>query len=657
MADQSANPLLLEFLKEWWDSARERSSKGATTYKKAYDSMKACPLTFNHPSEAQQLQGLGPKLCDRLTERLKAHCTANGLLMPKVSRKSRNRLSADDLSLMNPPPPAKKARKSRPYVPAHRSGPYAIILTLSSLPEGSSAGLTKAQIVEQAQEHCDSSFTAPLDTSKFYTAWNSMKTLEDKDMVYEKGRPLRRYFLSEEGWEVAKRIRAVQELGILPKDQATNITDTARKSPAVAADFRHLDDIDNLSRPSATPLVSEETGNATTMQSGQQLGGSVTDKFGTFAEPRTRGFPSKPDFVEILSSPEPPLRSRPDPVGVRPSLDPSSLLLDSRSTSIPRQREEESPQRNSGDSPFPPTFQPIELQPGTFTVQLILDNREVRAKNDREYIQHELVRSGINPIVRPLQLGDFFWVAKCKDPSILVRHGEEGDEVALDWIVERKRLDDLVGSIKDGRFHEQKFRLRKSGVKNVVYVIEEFSMSSERILHFQEAIESSIASTQVVEGYFVKKTLKLDDTIRYLARMTLMLKSMYESKPIYIIPTTHLNPHTYIPLLSHLGRTTPNISHNITYAAFASLASKSDSLTLRDVFLKMLMCTRGVTGEKALEVQKCWKTPREFIEALEGCGGKKEREVMLDARLGGKVGRKKIGKTISGKIAEIWGEG
>ena len=53
-------------------------------------------------------------------------------------------------------------------------------------------------------------------------------------------------------------------------------------------------------------------------------------------------------------------------------------------------------------------------------------------------------------------------------------------------------------------------------------------MSSERVLQFHEAIESSIASMQVVEGYFVKKTLKLDDTIRYLARMTVMLKRIYE---------------------------------------------------------------------------------------------------------------------------------
>lgn len=45
--------------------------------------MKACPLEFQHPSQAQQLNGLGPKLCDRLTDKLKAHCQENGLPTPE----------------------------------------------------------------------------------------------------------------------------------------------------------------------------------------------------------------------------------------------------------------------------------------------------------------------------------------------------------------------------------------------------------------------------------------------------------------------------------------------------------------------------------------------------------------------------------------------
>lgn len=435
-------------------------------------------------------------------------------------------MSADDLSLVNPPAAAKKTRKGRPYVPSLRSGPYAIILALSSVPEESAAGLTKAQIIEKGQEHCDASFTAPTDTSKFYTAWNSIKTLKDKDIVYEKGRPLRRYYLTDEGWEVAKRIKNVQGGDKLHSDaEAAGLPSNGLAVPqftgSALANFEDLDDLDEIGLPRGTSTFLDESRQATTTEMGRRLGGVMGDKFGTIARPHARHKPSKPDFVEILSSPEPHFRPQAESGGKQSTLF-SRTKLDNKDSETARDI------RPLQNSDVLPAFQPIKLQPGTFTIQLVLDSREVRAKNDRDYIQEELAKKGVNATVRALELGDFFWVAKCKDPGLLARHGEEGDEVALDWIVERKRLDDLVGSIKDGRFHEQKFRLRKSGVKNVVYIIEEYSLSSERISQFHEAIESAIATIQVVEGYAVKKTLTLDDTIRYLARMTVMLKSIYE---------------------------------------------------------------------------------------------------------------------------------
>lgn len=103
--------------------------------------------------------------------------------------------------------PAKKTKKPKQYVPAFRSGPYALMLGLATLEEGTSQALTKAQLIEVAQEHCDSSFTAPSDAGKFYTAWNSMKTLVQKDLVYEHGRPQRKYALTEEGWEIVNKVK------------------------------------------------------------------------------------------------------------------------------------------------------------------------------------------------------------------------------------------------------------------------------------------------------------------------------------------------------------------------------------------------------------------------------------------------------------------
>ncbi len=70
----------------------------------------------------------------------------------------------------------------------------------------------------------------------------------------------------------------------------------------------------------------------------------------------------------------------------------------------------------------------------------------------------------------------------------------------------------------------------------------------------------------------------------------------------------------------------------------------------------MLMCTRGITGDKALVIQKYWKTPREFIEAFEHCSTEKQRKGLLIERMSGLVGRKKMGKALSTKVAEVWGE-
>lgn len=595
------NPLLLAWVKEWWDVARERNSKGVTTYKHAYDSLKACPIAFDHPSELQQLKGFGPKLCERLIDKLKEHCEENGLPMPPHPSSKRKRANAEANAgdeEGESSRPAKKTRKAKPYVPAYRSGAYAIILALSTIREDDVVGMSKTDLIEAAQPHCDASFTAPPDPTKFYTAWNSMKTLAQKELVYERGRPLKRYALTDEGWEVAKRIRQRldAETGTLNTTAGTNITSD---------------------RQSSTNMATESAG-STSRSAGKQ--------------------PVVVDLDDEDDDPPPPRSSA------------KSEYADVVKTDV----------SGSEDAGIP-QFRAIRMPPGLFTVELVLDVREVRAKTDRDYMQQELTKKGVKPIMRSLELGDALWVAKCNQPGWLQRYGGEGDEIVLDWIVERKRLDDLVTSIKDGRFHEQKFRLRRSGVKNVVYLVEEISMGGSAFFRkYEEAVQSAVASIQVVNGYFLKKTAKMDDTIQYLASMTRMLKKVYEDKPLHVIPTKVLTDKNYLPILKHLKETQPGVGHYISYPAFASLASKSELMTLRDVFLKMLMCTKGVTGEKAIEIQKIWKTPNDLVKAYERCGsgeeGKKRKINLVHEHLGHLLGRKKIPKVVSQKIAEVWGD-
>ena len=480
--------------------------------------MKACPLKFSHPSEAQQLDGIGSKICDRLTEKLKEHCEANGLPPPKKPRgRARKRLSGEDLTEDEEPAPAKKPRKMKEYVPSLRSGPYALILALSSMPEDSLQTYSKAELVERAQTHCDSSFTVPSEAGKFYTAWNSMTTLVNKDLVQEKGRPLRKYTLTEEGWDVAKSMR--RALQIEDGGNAAAGPKTSGKTPSNgrpgskaqalkrANQFLDLDDLSELDEISLQkPTPSDETDQSHQVDpnrpepSGKRLGGKPKDKYGTFSK-RRKPETTTNEIVELLSSPVP----EPNPTisWVSSGFNQATRSVPNKPSSKPFPLD---PKPHTSTSTFPqkpqttssslPTFTPIILQPGTFTVHLVLDNREVRAKDDRDYISDELTKRGAPPLLRPLPLGDFLWVAKLHDPSFLRSHGEEGDEVILDYILERKRLDDLISSITDGRFSEQKFRLRKSGIRNVIYLIETFSLSTEKAQKYHAAITSAIASTK-----------------------------------------------------------------------------------------------------------------------------------------------------------------
>ncbi|KAK0104821.1 Crossover junction endonuclease mus81 [Cadophora gregata] len=587
MAD-CANQLWYTFAFEWLTQARHRNSRGAQTYKKACDSLKACPFEMQHPSEVIQLTGWGPKLVDRLTKDLQAYCDANMLPMPKRQTK-RKKKTADATgeeagSDEEPATPKKKARKTKPYVPGLRTGPYALLIALATQERGSKEGISKSHLIELAQPHCDASFSAPSDPTKFYTAWNSMKTLQAKDMVYEKGRPTRLYYLTDEGWDAADALLKTVDLSQGRLDKFTVAT---RAAPDGSDDEDGSDADSPVCRSNARP--SSES-------------------------------PKKSNVPDIV------------PLG-----------------------------RSVASAADLPTFTPIVLEPGFFSVELVLDIREIRAKSDRDYMQKNLTSAGVKPIMRAMSLGDVLWVAKLHDPGLLKRRGAEGDEVLLDYVVERKRLDDLIGSIKDGRFHEQKFRLRKSGIKNVIYIIEEMAHAADR---YEEAVASAIASTQVVNGYFVKKTQKMDDTIRYLVSMTKILKDKYETKPLNLIPTKNITTTNYLPLLEDLSKKQPGTDYHITYDAFADISSKSGNSTLRDVYLKMLMCIRGVTGEKALEIQKRWKTPVDFLDAYnrieerEGQGEqcRKKKMDLVSSEMSNLIGRKKMGKALSVKISEVWGD-
>lgn len=119
--------------------------------------------------------------------------------------------------------------------------------------------------------------------------------------------------------------------------------------------------------------------------------------------------------------------------------------------------------------------------------------------------------------IRRLSAGDFLWICRTTD----------NNEYVLPYVIERKRMDDLAGSIRDGRFHEQKFRLRESGISNLIYLIESRGNNQNLGLPLQTLLQAA-TNTQIHSGFIVKFTDSHTDSMRYLAVMTNLLIDMYK---------------------------------------------------------------------------------------------------------------------------------
>ncbi|KAF8217721.1 ERCC4 domain-containing protein [Mycena galopus ATCC 62051] len=318
-----------------------------------------------------------------------------------------------------------------------------------------------------------------------------------------------------------------------------------------------------------------------------------------------------------------------------------------------------------------PEFDPRVFKAGTYTVKLVLDHRE-QGKNDREAIAKALRARGVDVVRRALEIGDVAWIACSK---------EDGAECALDVVLERKRLDDLVASIinKDNRFHEQKFRLHQSAMSRVLYLVEEYDTQRQKE-QWALQISTALSSTQVVDGFLVKETKNLNDTIAYLTTWTNELIRSHANKDLFVIPTYMIRRHSYVDLQKFLRANHPNECYVTSFQDFQALNHKSAYTTVRDTWARMLLSVKGMSAEKVGAVIERWDTPRALWEAFcaaqeaeaealereaaaagpsKGKGRKKKSEVpearlMLQGVGSAEGGSRAIGQALSTKLYELF---
>uniref|UniRef100_A0A1B6CER1 Crossover junction endonuclease MUS81 n=2 Tax=Clastoptera arizonana TaxID=38151 RepID=A0A1B6CER1_9HEMI len=149
--------------------------------------------------------------------------------------------------------------------------------------------------------------------------------------------------------------------------------------------------------------------------------------------------------------------------------------------------------------------------PKTFKVILLVDTQET-CKGDE--IVKELKSLGILVEIRKLSVGDFTWI--CRNSS--------NQELVLPYIIERKRLDDLAKSIKDGRFHEQKFRLKQCGIPNCIYLVENYK---EHLSLPLQTLLQAATNTQIIDNFTVKFTAGYKESIIYLSHLSSLFNNIF----------------------------------------------------------------------------------------------------------------------------------
>lgn len=475
--------LYLEWVENEIEKCARAQKKSEIQYKRAYESLKKHDSIIFHPNELNQLKFFGPSIIKLLTRKLEQYCRDNGIdssFLTEVAAKRPITMNEETSSTGGTT--KKRKRTVKEYVPAHRSGSYAILLAILEN-DITGDGVDKHTIISNGAKYTDSSFSNHSTTGQFYSAWSNMKSLLSKELVLQVGRPSR-YYLSEAGQKLAELLKETDKI--------------------------------EFGRDSASSSASRTN----TMDSSVDLPATKTEY--------------------------------------------------------------------------------AIWEPDSYEIMLILDNREIRSHQDRGFFLNKLSEKGCDVDQRPLVLGDALWIA---------RHKRTGAEAVLDFILERKRLDDLSSSIIDGRFHEQKTRLRRCGIKNVFYLIEEITSSD--VSNMSEAIQTAISMSLTVSNFHIERTKDADDTIKVLVGLNKSIKFYYQEQTLIVInPQNLTNQFDFKKSLNEYQVKYDNeLKKSVhKYDTFNVLMSKSNLTTAREMFIRHLMTIRGITMDKAILIQSIFKT-------------------------------------------------
>ncbi|KAJ7005111.1 crossover junction endonuclease MUS81 isoform X2 [Populus alba x Populus x berolinensis] len=469
----------------------------------------------------------------------------------------------------------KRAQVAKRYLPQRNSVSYALLITLyretvnskefmhkqELIDAAEVSGLSRAPIVPEKGKGKPSQFGS---SREWYSGWSCMTTLINKGLVVKSSCPAK-YMLTDEGRETAREclIRSRMED---PGDNLANLEgssdlnmlnisdmESARPDSARGATFASvalsrqkksidvpLESLERFMRMGYSKekvlLAFSEVSETSQYKEISSLWPAVLCHlredliYGVHSEPQTltEDFRSTSTACTFSNGQVDPA-TKSNQMGSNcdgpnmPNL--TSACSTSRSFSMRACSSSEHAMKKSSSGRLDTNMNVLSLPPlssgerfeDVYEVILILDDREqfaIQCSRGRKLIECICKEHKIKIQVRRLPVGDGIWIA---------RHKYLLSEYVLDFIVERKKVDDLRSSIRDNRYRDQKLRLLRCGLKKLIYLVEGDPNSSEAA----ESIKTACFTTEILEGFDVQRTNSLRDTLKKYAHLTQSITQYY----------------------------------------------------------------------------------------------------------------------------------
>ncbi|XP_073114010.1 crossover junction endonuclease MUS81 isoform X2 [Elaeis guineensis] len=494
----------------------------------------------------------------------------------------------------------KKAKGPKRYVPQKNSVAYALLVTLYRAMASGSSYMKKQELIDTAEASGLSRTAIAPDKGKgkpgqfgsspgdWYTGWSCMKTLISKGLVVKSSCPAK-YMLTQEGQETAHE--CLLRSGLAGPSEPLTVTSgshislggeslshqefvgaaSAHELMSHSADLSCQLELNNIPSKVADrnfQSVQVDSSDSESAELAKEACFSTLTAC-TSAENRTK---SGSGGTSICA---PPFSAElaPDSFNLWAC---SSLDIPAYETSGGDNVEREI------DALAMPPYKSGERFEDTYDVILILDDRENFGSRSRKVVDNIRSQFSILVEVRRLPVGDGIWI---------VRHRQSNNEYVLDFVVERKKVDDLCSSIKDNRYRDQKLRLQRCGLRKLIYLVE----GDPNSLEASESIKTACFTTEILEGFDVQRTSGFVDTVK---------KYGYLTKSISQYCSMHFS-----------SENTKNSRVCPSYNEFVKRCQDLEKMTVSDVFALQLMQVPQVTEEVALAVVDLYPTALSLARA------------------------------------------